>query len=167
MNAPFTADMMKQYSPAYQFQMQQGQQGVLNGNASGQGALSGSAMKDLTSFNQNYANTAFNNAFNQYTTQQTNTYNRLAGIAQMGQGAASNQATGGSNFASGIGQSATNVGSALAAGQIGSANAIAGGVNNAANALPWLTANSSSSDPYKYDATAGGGSLDASGNPIG
>lgn len=135
LNAPFTSDMMKQYSPAYQFQMQQGQQGVLNQDAGGAGALSGAALKDLTSFNQNYANTAFNNAFNQYNTQQTNTFNRLASIAQMGQGAASNQATGGSNFASSIGNSATNVGTALAGGQVGVANAISGGVSSAA---PWL-----------------------------
>lgn len=135
LNAPFTADMMKQYSPAYQFQMQQGQQGVLNQDAGTTGALSGAALKDLTSFNQQNANTAFNNAFSQYNTQQSNTYNRLAGIAQMGQGAASNQATGASNFGASIGQSATNVGTALAGGQVGVANSISGGIQSAA---PWL-----------------------------
>lgn len=87
---PFTADYMKQYSPAYQFQMQQGQQGVLNQDANQQGALSGSALKDLMSFNQNYAGTAYNNAFNQYQTQQGNIYQRLAGVSQLGQAAASN-----------------------------------------------------------------------------
>lgn len=137
LNAPFTGDMMKQYSPAYQFQMQQGQQGVLNQTAGSSGALSGSALKDLTSFNQNYANTAFNNAFSQYQTQQSNTFNRLAGIAQMGQGAASNQATGGSNFGASIGQAAQNIGTAQAGGVVGSANAIAGGINAA---TPWLYA---------------------------
>lgn len=154
LNAPFTADMMKQYSPAYQFQMQQGQQGVLNQSAGSQGALSGAALKDLTSFNQNYANTAFNNAFTQYQTQQSNTFNRLAGIAQMGQGAASNQATGGSNYASGIGQSATNIGTAQAGGVMGGANAIAGGINAA---TPWLYAgNQNSGTPYSYDPTQTG-----------
>ncbi len=137
LNAPFTTDMMKQYSPAYQFQLQQGQQGVLNQSAGQSGALSGAALKDLTSFNQNYANTAFNNAFTQYQTQQSNTFNRLAGIAQLGQGAASNQATGGSNFASGIGQSAQNIGTAQAGGTVGAANAISGGINAA---TPWLYA---------------------------
>ena len=33
LNQPFTAQYMKQYSPAYQFQLQQGQQGVLNQDA--------------------------------------------------------------------------------------------------------------------------------------
>ena len=131
LNAPFTIDTFHQYSPAYQFQLQQGQNGVLNADSSGQGALSGAALKDLTSFNQNYANTAFNNAFNQYQTQQTNTYSRLAGIANLGESAASNQATGGSNYAQGIGQSITNTGSALAGGTVGAANALGGAISNA------------------------------------
>ena len=146
LNSPFTADTFKSMSPAYQFQLQQGQQGTLN-SETGSGALSGAALKDLTSFNQGMANTSFNTAFNQYQEQQSNTYNRLMGVAQMGQGAASNQATGASNFGASIGQSATNVGTALAGGAVGSANAIAGGLSGAANAygtsqaLPWLQAN--------------------------
>ena len=38
LNAPFTADTFKTLSPAYQFQLQQGRQGVLNQDASSQGA---------------------------------------------------------------------------------------------------------------------------------
>ena len=132
LNQPFNASYMQQYSPAYQFQLQQGQQGVLNQDAGSQGALSGAALKDLTSFNQNYANTAFNSAFNQYQTQNQNTYNRLSSIANLGEAAASNQATGGSNYAQGIGQSLTNVGTAQAAGTVGTANAISGGISNGA-----------------------------------
>lgn len=139
LNAPFTADMMKQYSPAYQFQMQQGRQGVLNQDAGQTGALSGAALKDLTSFNQGYANTAFQNAFGQYQTQQTNTFNRLAGIAGMGESAAANAATGASSFGASIGNAAQNVGTAQAGGVVGGANAIAGGINAA---TPWLYAGS-------------------------
>lgn len=127
---PFTAANFQSLSPAYQFQLQQGQQGVLNADSSGQGALSGAALKDLTSFNQGLANTSFNNAFNQYQTQQGNIYGRLAGIAQQGQAAASNQATGASNFGSSIGQSATNVGTALGAGTVGAANSLSSGLSN-------------------------------------
>jgi hypothetical protein len=123
-------------SPAYQFQMQQGQQGVLNQDASGQGALSGSALKDLIGYNQGYANTAFNNAFNQYQTQQGNIYNRLAGVATLGQNAAANTGAQGTALAGNIAQSVSNAGSALAAGQVGAANAYAGGLNMMA--MPWL-----------------------------
>jgi hypothetical protein len=113
--------------------LQQGQQGVLNQDASAQGSLSGASLKDLIGFNQNYANTAYNNAFNQYQTQQGNIYQRLAGVSQLGQAAAANTGQQGTALAGQAAQSATNVGSALAGGTIGAANAISGGVSNAGN----------------------------------
>lgn len=132
LNQPFTASDMQQYSPAYQFQLQQGQQGVLNQDAASQGAESGSALKDLMSFNQNYANTAYNNAFNQYQTQQQNTYNRLSNIAGIGQAAAGQQVGAGTALAGQSAQSATNVGTAQAAGTVGAANALSGGLQSGA-----------------------------------
>jgi hypothetical protein len=132
LNAPFTADMMKQYSPAYQFQMQQGRQGVLNTDASASGALSGAALKDLTSFNQQYANTAFQNAFQQYQTQQSNVYSRLAGLVNTGEAAAAGTATTGTQLAGTAAQAATNVGTAEAGGAVGAANALGSGMTNAA-----------------------------------
>lgn len=131
LTAPFTAQTMQEYSPAYQFQLQQGQQGVLNADSSGQGALSGAALKDLTGFNQNYANTAFNNAFNQYQTQQGNIYSRLAGLTQLGQAAAANTGQQGTALAGQAAQSATNIGTAEAGGTVGAANAYSGALSNA------------------------------------
>jgi hypothetical protein len=144
LNAPFTADTFKSMSPGYQFNLQQGGQGVLNQDASAQGGESGAALKDLMSFNQGYANNSFNNAFNQYQQQQTNTFNRLYGIAGLGSQAGSAGTTGSAQFASSIGNTASNIGTAQAAGQIGVANAISGGLNSASNTysmtqvLPWL-----------------------------
>lgn len=135
---PFTADNFKQLSPAYQFQMQQGQQGVLNADSSGQGALSGAALKDLTGYNQGMANTSFNNAFNQYQTQQGNIYSRLSNIANMGQNAASNTGQQGTALAGQAAQSATNIGSAQAAGSIGQGNAWSSGINNTGSTLAGL-----------------------------
>lgn len=132
LNQNFNADTFKSLSPAYQFQLQQGAQGTLNQDTSAVGGLSGAALKDLTSFNQNFANTSFNNAFNQYQTQQNNTFNRLNSIAQTGQAAASNQATGGSSYAGGIGSNLSNVGGAQGSGAVGAANALGGGAANAA-----------------------------------
>jgi hypothetical protein len=76
--APFTQDTFKQFSPAYQFQQQQGMQGVLNQASTTGSTESGAAQKDLINYNQGLANTAFNNAFNQYQTQQEY-LSRLAG----------------------------------------------------------------------------------------
>lgn len=131
----FDASDWQNMSPAYNFQLQQGRQGVLNAAASGQGALSGSAMKDLIDYNQSAANTSFNNAFNQYQTQQGNIFSRLSGIAGLGQSSANNTGQQGTTLAGQAAQSATNIGTAQAGGIVGSANAIAGGLSSAA---PWL-----------------------------
>lgn len=124
--SPFTAQNFQQLSPAYQFQLQQGRQGVLNSDSSGQGALSGAALKDLTGYNQNLANTSFNNAFNQYQTQQGNIYSRLSNLANLGQNAATNTGQQGTQLAGQIAQSTQNIGTALAGGTVGAANAIGG-----------------------------------------
>lgn len=134
---PFTAQNFHQLSPAYQFQLQQGQQGVLNGDASNAGALSGAAQKDLMGYNQSMADTSFNNAFNQYQTQQGNIYNRLAGVANLGQNAAANTGAQGTALAGQAAQSVSNAGTASAAGQIGAANAWSGAIGQA-SAIPWL-----------------------------
>lgn len=153
---PFTANNFQQLSPAYNFQRQQGMQGVLNSNASGAGSLSGAAQKDLMSFNQNFANTSFANAFNMYQTQQGNIYDRLAGVAQLGQNAAANTGQQGTALAGQAAQSATNVGTALGAGQIGAANAYAGGISNLGY-IPYLFANQTPPQNNGF-ATSGPGS---------
>jgi hypothetical protein len=167
LNAPFTQQTFQQYSPAYQFQLQQGQAGVLNADTSGQGALSGAALKDLTGFNQNYANTAFNNAFNQYQTQQQNIYGRLAGLVNTGSSAAANLGAQGVQLAGQQAQSATNIGTALAGGTVGAANAIGGGITNAGSLYSLSSLMNPNSNPQSYlglnqpssgyDETAGAG----------
>lgn len=132
---PFDVSDWQNLSPAYNFQLRQGQQGVLNADTSGKGALSGAAYKDLIDYNQNAANTSFNSAFNQYQTQQGNIYSRLAGIAQMGQASANNTGQQGTALAGQAAQSATNIGTAQAGGAVGVANAIGGAASSVA---PWL-----------------------------
>lgn len=143
LTAPFTTANWQQLSPAYNFQLQQGQQGVLNADAAGAGSLSGSAMKDLINYNQGAANTSFNNAFNQYQTQQGNIFSRLSGIAQLGQSSAANTGQQGTALAGQAAQSATNIGTAQAGGIVGASNAITGGLSSA---LPWLYGGSGGSD---------------------
>jgi hypothetical protein len=156
LNAPFTADTFKTLSPAYQFQLQQGRQVVLNQDASSQGAESGAAMKDLISFNQGMANTSFNNAFNQYQTQQQNTFSRLQNIAGLGQQAGAGYTSGAPQFAQSIGSTAGQIGTAQAAGQIGVANAFSGSATML-GALPWLMANQPLTPPPESQYTTGTG----------
>ena len=132
---PFTTDNWQQLSPAYNFQKQQGAQVVQNADAAGLWAMSGSALKDLTDYNQSAANTSFNSAFNQYQTQQGNIFNRLSGIAQLGQASANQTGQQGTALAGQAAQSATNVGSAIGGGIVGAGNSLSGAVTGAS---PWL-----------------------------
>ena len=81
---PFTASMMSQYSPAYQFQLQQGQQAAARQAAAMGVTGSGGTAKALQQYAQNYAGTAFGNAANIY----NQNFQRLATVAGMGQSAA-------------------------------------------------------------------------------
>lgn len=125
--ADFEAD------PGYQFRMDEGTRAVEGGAAARGGLLSGAAQKALQKYGQGMASQEYGNAFNRFTGQQTNKYNRLAGIVNTGQGA-TNQV---SNAAGQFGQQQANnligAGNAQAAGQIGQANAIVGGINGAFN----------------------------------
>jgi hypothetical protein len=84
LSQPFTANMMAQYSPAYQFQLQQGQQAAqAAAQAAGVGG-SGGQLKSLSRYAQDYAGTAFERASNLYTQGQQTQFNRLATLAGAG-----------------------------------------------------------------------------------
>ncbi|HMN81674.1 MAG TPA: hypothetical protein PKA20_17375 [Burkholderiaceae bacterium] len=148
----FTLDDFYQYSPAYEFQRQQAMGQAENmANRSG-GLLSGNALQGLNTFAQNYAQTAYQQAFSNFQTEQANRYSRLMGVAQLGGNAAAGAGQGaistgqnvaqtgmagaqgmasayttGANAASGY---LTSGAAAQAAGQVGSANALTGGINS-------------------------------------
>lgn len=125
----FTSD------PGYQFQLQQGDLGLQTAMASRGQLTSSATAKGLAAYNQGLANTSYDDAFNRYQTQNTNTFNRLATISGVGQVAANqtNQAAGA--YAGQVGSNLIGAGNAAAAGQVGSANAISGGLSNAGNSL--------------------------------
>jgi hypothetical protein len=106
--------------------------------------LGGQALKDIALYNQDAASQEYGNAYNRYTTNQNNIYNRLSSLAGTGQTAgqaaanAGSQAAGniGSNTMAGVGASnnyLTGGAAANAAGMVGSTNALVGGANNAMN----------------------------------
>jgi len=137
---PFTAqDLNANLAPNYQFMLQQGLGAQSQGlNASGGGSNIGIAG---TKFAEDYASNAYQNAlqnymgqqnqaFNQSQTQQTNIYNKLLGIAGVGQNAVSglsNLATGNATNIANLGVGSAN---AVAQGQVGSAAAQAQGLNS-------------------------------------
>jgi len=127
------AQLQSNLAPNYQFMLQQGL-GAQNQalNAGGGGSNIGIAG---TKFAEDYANNAYQNAFNNYQAQQTNIYNKLANVAGIGQQSLanlSNLSTGNATNISNLGVGAAN---AQAAGQVGSASALASGLNSVGSNL--------------------------------
>lgn len=128
---PFTVEDFYNYAdPGYAFQLQQGTQALQNSAAAGSGALSGAALKDLLKYNQDYAGTAYNDAFNRYQTQQGNIFSRLSSLAQLGQNAAAGVGAQGTALAGNAGQAIQNAGSAAGAGIVGAGNSLNSGLTN-------------------------------------
>jgi len=137
-------------TPGYQFTLQQGQNAVQNSAAAQGGLLSTGALKTLAGYTTGLANQTYNDVYNRALTEyqqaynifqgnQTNTFNRLAALSgvgqttattlgQLGQNAATNianiRATGGAQ----IGNSLLAMGGAQASGYAGIANALQGGI---------------------------------------
>lgn len=131
---PFSvSQMMSGYAPGYDFRLQQGQAATNMANNATGGLVGGNALKGLQDYTQNFASNEFNNAFTQNQAQQTNIYNRLAGLAGIGSTGLtglSNLATGNATNQAQLGVGAAN---AQAAGTVGATNAITGGLTNTAN----------------------------------
>lgn len=126
-----------QMDPSYQFRLDQNLGAIENSAAARGMQLSGSTLKDLSRFSQDYASQEFGNAYDRFMGQRNDQFNRLASLAGIGQSAS--QATGMTaanalgNMGNQIGQNIIGAGNAMAAGQIGAANAISGSLNNISN----------------------------------
>ena len=127
------ADLQAGLAPNYDFSLQQGQMANQRAANVGGGAISGNALQGLDQYTQNYAQGAYQNAFNNYQGQRTNIYNTLAGIAGLGQNAYNTSANAGTQSANTIGNTIQGLGAAQASGTVGAANAITGGIQNAGN----------------------------------
>ena len=100
-------------------------------NAAGGGSNIGRAG---TKFAEDYASNAYQNAFNNFQGQQTNIYNRLAGIAGIGQTGQAQTNAAGIGATNAMGQLGVGAAGAQAGGAVGAANAMAGGLQGIGNA---------------------------------
>lgn len=146
-----TADQAAQ-TPGYQFTLQQGQNALQNSAAAQGGLLSTGALKTLQGYTTGLANQTYQDVYNRALTEyqqsynifqgnQTNTFNRLAALSGVGQTAANTLGGLGQDAARNIaninmtaggqiGNSLMNAGAATASGYAGIANAITGGIGN-------------------------------------
>lgn len=129
LNHQFNAsDLNSNLAPNYQFQLQQGLGATQNAaNASG---FSGNALKGINDYAQNYAGNAYQQAFSNYTANQTNTYNRLSNLAGLGQTANQVSATAGTANTANANNYLTGGAAANAAGVVGAGNAANNGIGN-------------------------------------
>lgn len=128
-------EQILQQNPGYQFALDQGSQAIQRGAiAQGQG-ISGGELKDLTAFSQGNALQAYQQAFNNFNTTQSLNFDRLSGLAGIGQSATgervnSNLAT--ANQFTGIQGGVANlqgqVGTTQAAGTLGASSLQTGGI---------------------------------------
>lgn len=152
-------DFAQGIDPGYQFRLAQGQKAFENqANRSG-GLVSGNVMQGMQDYTQGQASQEFGAAFGRNAATQTNIFNRLKGIADMGLGAAGT-----------TGQAATAAGQTIGSAQIGAANAEAAGITGQAKAygntlqgmanygtLPLYMGGGGQQSPYSAFYGGGGG----------
>ncbi len=124
-------DLNSNIAPGYGFQLEQGLGATQNFLNKTGGLVSGNTLRGINDYAQGTAQNAYQNAFNNYTTNQSNIFNRLSSIAGLGQQANATTANAGTAISGNAANSMMNAGASQAAGQIGSANALAGGLGNA------------------------------------
>lgn len=138
---PMTAPLTKpfalsdfQESPAYQFNLQQGQKAIEKAAAARKSFYNPATLQDISKFSQGMASNEFMNAYNMYNQNQKNIWDRLYAMSGSGQNAAAQAGAFGTQVGGQIGENMMGAGNAQAAGQIGQANAFVGAGNNAYNA---------------------------------
>ena len=126
-----------QMDPSYGFRLSQGLEARENSAAARGMQLSGSTLKDLERFSQDYASQEYGNAYGRFMGERGDQYNRLASLAGIGQTASQNTgataANALGNMGNQIGQNIMGAGNAMAAGQVGAANAMGSSLNNIGN----------------------------------
>lgn len=131
-NQPFTMSQFQQ-DPGYQFDLQQGEQAVQNSSAASGHLISSQEEGNASNYADSMASNEYGNAFNRYQTQIQGNYNRLAGLAGIGQTATAGVNQAGQTATTNMSANTIGAGNAQAAGTVGAANAISGGIGGAMN----------------------------------
>lgn len=131
LNQRYTGADLKN-DPGYRFGLNQVTNSAQH-NASARGGLfSGATLKALSRYSQDYAGTKFNDGFNRFQAQQDSTFNRLAGLAGIGQTGTNQIGAAGQNYANQAGQNMIGVGNAQAANSLNQGNILGNQINQLA-----------------------------------
>lgn len=123
-----------QADPGYQFRLSEGQK-ALDRTAGSKGSyFSGAQLKAAQGYGQGLASEEYGKAYDRFTQNQNNIYNRLAGISGTGQTSAATLGNQGANFAGSLSNLTTGAANANAAGTVGAANAWSTGLQGVGTA---------------------------------
>jgi hypothetical protein len=152
------SDVMRE--PGYQFGLTEGLNNVQNTAAARGSLYSGNALKGLTQYANDYASSKYGDAWNRMQTQSGTRWNRLAGLAGIGQTANQQVQSAGSNYANQAGNNMMGAANAQ-----GAAGMLRGNIyGNALNQLGsmagrsnWFGGGGMYSDPTQIPMQPGGG----------
>jgi hypothetical protein len=125
------AGMNPQEEAGYKFAAQEGQRAIDN-SAAARGGIGGASLKAGARFAQDNANKHYNDAFNRFQTERTNTTNPLFQLAGFGPQANQQVAGAGQNYANQAGANSIFGGRAQAGNNLAQGNIYAGAVNQLA-----------------------------------
>lgn len=118
--------------PGYKFAFSEGQRAVESGGAARGMLMSGGTLKDLTRFGTGIADQQYGNWYNREQQAKDSAYNKLSGVAGMGQASAAQVANLGRDSANSISGLLTDQGNARASGYAGQSAAWQNGLGNLA-----------------------------------
>jgi hypothetical protein len=121
------------YNSGLKFGLDQGTQGINRQAAAGGSFLSGATLKALTKYGNDYGSTKANESYNRFNNDQTNQYNRYAGLSGAGQQATNQVSAAGQNMANNVSQNQMSAGNARASGYVGGQNAMNNAIGGAYN----------------------------------
>lgn len=154
MAQPFGQEQFQQ-DPGYAFRQSEGMKALERSAAARGGLLSGSTLKGIQRFGQDFASQEYQNAFNRYQVERAARLNPLQSLMGAGQSSANVLTGAAGQLGQGLAQSELAAGQARASGYVGAANALnqaIGGVTNYMVQKPMYDAMSN-----YYNTGAGGG----------
>jgi hypothetical protein len=119
-------------TPGYQFNLRYGLKAVQNAAAARGLGLSGAALKGATTYATGLADSTYQNQFNNALANKQNTFNMLTGVGNIGENAATQTGSYGTQIANQVGQNQIGAGNAAAGAYMAGSTA----VGNAFNSIP-------------------------------
>lgn len=121
------------YNSGLQFGLDEGTKAINRMGAANGGLQSGAIAKALTRFGNDYGSTKAGDAYNRYTNDQNNKFNKLASTSGIGQVATNQIASAGQNMANNNSATQIGLGNARGASAIAQGNALSNGLSSAYN----------------------------------